>query len=468
MAVRKVVLIPGDGIGPEISEVVKSIFAALSVPIEWVHARAGLCVTAAGLGVTAEVKSGLPQQSLDLIKAHKVALKGPTTTPSGSGHQSINVLLRKKLGLFANVRPARNLPGVTTRFSGVNLVIVRENIEDTYGGIEYMHSPGVVQGLKLISLLGSERCIRFAFEYARANGRVRLVCGHKANIHKLADGMFLRVFNEIKEEYADITASDILIDNLCMQLVSAPERFEVLVMPNLYGDIVSDLCAGLVGGLGVLPSANIGRSIAVFEAVHGSAPDIAGKGIANPTALLLSSVMMLRYLSLDEHAGKVEGAVMAALEAGERTRDLGGNLSTKEFGDCIVKRSMEISGKYSEPSHNVRTVMPPEKVSLRGTAVNAETVGVDVVVMSATTPVAPLAVGSLSLFGIANRGVKTVEGDTLLEHVDVYCLRYLSETVVSDSDFREVLQAIAQAGLHWVQLQKLVRYNGVNGFTEMR
>jgi isocitrate dehydrogenase (NAD+) len=326
---QTVTLIRGDGIGPEITAAVQEILDAAAVPIEWEEREAGLeCAQRWG--------TPLPAETLASILRNRVALKGPTTTPIGSGHKSVNVTIRKALDLFANVRPARSLPGVRTRFENVDLIVLRENIEDTYGGIEHWQTPDVVQQLRIITRPGSEVFIRFAFELARRQGRRRITCVHKANIHKMSDGLFRELFYRIAAEYPELHADDILIDNLCMQLVVNPERFDVLVLPNLFGDLVSDLCAGLVGGLGVAPGGNIGTGRAVFEAVHGSAPDIAGRGIANPTALLLSAVQMLHFLGLHRHAHRIEEAVRLTLASGIRTRDLGGNATTREFTRAVI------------------------------------------------------------------------------------------------------------------------------------
>jgi len=301
-ALTTVALLPGDGIGPEITRAVIRVLEAAEVPLAWECHEAGL-------GCIDKAPNGLPAETLEAIRQHRVALKGPTATPSGGGHKSVNVTIRKALDLYANVRPVRSLPGVKTRYDNVDLVIVRENIEDTYGGIEHRQSPEVVQCLKVITRPGSLAAARYAFELARTWGRKRVTCVHKANIHKMSDGLFLSCFQEVAAEYPEIVADDMLVDNACMQLVTAPEKFDVLVTPNLFGDIISDLAAGLVGGLGVAPAGNIGNSVAVFEAVHGTAPDIAGMGLANPTALLLSAVQMLRYLSLHTHADRVEAGL---------------------------------------------------------------------------------------------------------------------------------------------------------------
>lgn len=328
---RTLTLIPGDGIGPEISEAVTRILTAAGLQVNWDTQEGGEASALAGRGV-------MPDATIDSIAKNKIALKGPTTTPTGGGHQSANVTLRKRLDLYANVRPAKSLPGYKTRFDNVNMIIVRENTEDTYAGVEHMVAPNVAQCLKIITWEGSERVARYAFDMARKLKRKRVTCVHKANIHKLSDGLFLRAHEAVAKDFPDIQFDSIIVDNLCMQLVTRPEEFDVLVLPNLYGDIVSDLCAGLVGGLGVAPGANIGHNGAVFEAVHGSAPDIAGQGKANPTALLLSAVMMLQHMGELSMAERIEKALHTVLAEGKAlTRDLKGTASTMEFAEAIIR-----------------------------------------------------------------------------------------------------------------------------------
>ena len=327
-----ITLIPGDGIGPEVSESVVRIFKAAGLDIDWERHDAG---------VIAFEKSGetLPAALLDSIKRNKVALKGPVTTPIGQGFTSVNVGLRKALELYANLRPVRNLPGVESRYSDVDLVIVRENTEDLYAGLEHEVVPGVVESLKLITEKASPNIARFAFEFARRYGRERVTAIHKANIMKLSDGLFLESTRKVAREYSDVTYDERIVDAACMHLVMHPEKLDVLLLPNLYGDIVSDLCAGLVGGLGVVPGANHGRDAAVFEAVHGSAPDIALKNLANPTALLLSGLMMLDHIGERETAARIRAVLDAVLLDGRvRTRDLGGTASTTEFTDAICRQ----------------------------------------------------------------------------------------------------------------------------------
>lgn len=324
-------LIPGDGIGPEVTTAVTSVLGASGVLIEWDHQDAGL---------TAFNKVGqtLPQDLLDSVTRNKVALKGPCATPIGEGFSSVNVGLRKALDLYANLRPVRNLPGVPSRWSNVDLIIVRENTEDLYAGLEHVIVPGVVESLKIITAAASTRIAEFAFAHARRLNRKKVTAVHKANIMKLGDGLFLDSVRSVAARFPDMPYEEKIVDAACMHLVMRPEQFDVLVMPNLYGDIVSDLCAGLVGGLGVVPGANIGTSVAVFEAVHGSAPDIAGQNVANPTAMLLSAVMMLRHLGEGEAAGRVTAALDSVLAAGQvRTRDMGGTASTTEFARALCE-----------------------------------------------------------------------------------------------------------------------------------
>jgi isocitrate dehydrogenase (NAD+) len=326
-----ITLIPGDGIGPEVTDAVLKILRASGVAIDWEPQLAG---------VTAVEKTGspLPHEVLDSIRRNKVALKGPVTTPVGEGFTSVNVGLRKALDLYANLRPVWNMPGVPSRFEGVDLVIVRENTEDLYSGLEHEVVPGVVESLKIITERASTRIARFAFDYARRHGRKKVTAIHKANIMKLGDGLFLACARAVAREYSDVAYDEKIVDATCMHLVINPSQFDVLVMPNLYGDIVSDLAAGLVGGLGVVGAANLGVDAAVFEAVHGSAPDIAGKGIANPMALLLSAVLMLRHIGEGTTADRVMKALARVLSTGAtRTKDLGGSASTSAFADAICQ-----------------------------------------------------------------------------------------------------------------------------------
>lgn len=327
---REITLINGDGIGPEISDAVVKILAVSGVKINW-------DVQTAGADVIEKEGTPLPDRVLKSIRKNKVALKAPVTTPIGKGFRSVNVQLRKELDLYANLRPCKNLPNVKTRFDNVDIVVVRENTEDLYAGIERQVDVDTAESIKIITRKASTRIAKFAFDYAVKNNRKEVCVVTKANIMKLSDGLFLECFRKVAKDYPQIKTREILVDNLCMQLVQNPEQFDVLVLPNLYGDIVSDLCAGLIGGLGVAQGANIGYDCAVFEPVHGSAPDIKGQNKANPTALLLSAIEMLRYIGETLYAEKIEKALFKTLKEGDCTVDLGGTLSTTDFADAVIR-----------------------------------------------------------------------------------------------------------------------------------
>ena len=332
MAEHRVTCIPGDGIGPEIMAATKVALAATGVRIVWIDMEAGA-------DVMDKYGTPLPQRVIDSIRDTRVAIKGPITTPIGSGFRSVNVALRKELDLYANLRPAVSIPGVKSRFEGVDLVVVRENTEDLYAGVEHMVGKDAAESIKIITRYGSERIARFAFEYARREGRRKVTAVHKANIMKLSDGLFLDVARGMAANYPDIEFEDRIVDNMCMQLVQKPDLYDVLLCPNLYGDILSDLCAGLVGGLGVAPGANIGEGIAVFEPVHGSAPKYAGLDKADPTALILSAVLMLGHLGETEAAQVLFEAVRQVIGEGEHvTYDLGGRAGTAEMGRAVAER----------------------------------------------------------------------------------------------------------------------------------
>ena len=327
-----ITLIPGDGIGPEVSAAAVRILSATGIEFNWE-------TEIAGAGAIGEHGTALPPRVLTSVLKNKVALKGPTETPVGTGHRSVNVELRKQLDLYANLRPVKTLPGIKSRYDGVDLIVVRENTEDLYSGLEHVVVPGVVESIKIITEKASTRIARFAFEYARTHGRKRISAVHKANIMKLSDGLFLDCCRKVARDYPEIQYDEIIVDNCCMQLVLDPTRFDMLLLENLYGDIVSDLCAGFIGGLGMAPGANIGEAGAVFEAVHGSAPDIAGKNLANPMALVLSATMMLDHLGELDAARRVREAVYAVLAEGKKlTRDLGGTAGTTEITEAIAAR----------------------------------------------------------------------------------------------------------------------------------
>ena len=325
-----VTLIPGDGIGPEVVAAAVRVLEATGVAFEFETQDAGA-------GTVGREGVALPPRVLESIRKNKVALKGPTGTPVGTGHRSVNVELRKTLDLYANVRPVRTLPGVKSRYDGVDLVVFRENTEDLYSGLEHVVVPGVVESIKIITEKASTRIARYAFAYARSHGRKRVTAVHKANIMKLSDGLFLDCCRKVAEEYEDVTYDEMIVDNCCMQLVLDPTRFDCLLLENLYGDIVSDLCAGFIGGLGMAPGANIGEHTAVFEAVHGTAPDIAGKNKANPMALILSAAMLLEHVGEHDAARRVREAVNTVLREGKHlTGDLGGHAGTSEVAEAIA------------------------------------------------------------------------------------------------------------------------------------
>lgn len=327
---RTVTLINGDGIGPEVVGATVEVLKAMNAPLEFEYCEAGA-------EVVARTGTNLPRETIESVLRNGVALKGPTETKVGQGLPSANVALRKALDLYASLRPVRSIPNVKTRYEDVDLLVVRENTEDLYAGLEHIVVPGVVESLKIITEKASTRIARSAFEYARLNGRKKVSAVHKANIMKLSDGLFLDCCRRVAREFTDIEYDEVIVDAVCMQLVLDPQRFDVLVMENLYGDIISDLCAGMVGGLGLVPGSNLGERCGVFEAVHGTAPDIAGKGLANPTALMMSAVLMLKWLELPELGDRLERALFTVYAEGlARTRDLGGEATTAEFTRAVI------------------------------------------------------------------------------------------------------------------------------------
>src|SRR5215831_10228561 len=325
-----VTLISGEGIGPEVASATRRILAASGVEIEWeeISGRAGQSI---------DQGQRVNQAAIDSVRRNRVALKGPMATAIAGGPPSVNVALRKSLDLYANLRPVKNVPGVKSHFEGVDLIIVRENTEDLYSGLEHEVVPGVVESLKIITEKASTRIARFAFDYARRHGRKKIHAIHKANIMKLSDGLFLKSVRLVAAQFPEIEYKELIVDNACMQAVLNPQQFDVMLLPNLYGDVMSDLAAGLVGGLGVVPSGNIGDNGAMFEAVHGTAPDIAGKGLANPTALLMSSILMLNYLGERSAAERIETALIKVYKEGKHvTKDVGGSATTDQFTDAVV------------------------------------------------------------------------------------------------------------------------------------
>jgi isocitrate dehydrogenase len=469
-----VTLIPGDGIGPECVDSARRIVEAAGAPIEWEPAEAGAAVFTKGIA------SGVPQETMDSIARTRVALKGPLETPVGFGEKSANVTLRKLFETYANVRPVREMPGVKTPYSGrgIDLVVVRENVEDLYAGIEYMQTPGVAQALKLISAKGSERIARFAFEYARSEGRTKVACATKANIMKFSEGEMKRAFEKVAPDYPEIEPWHVIVDNAAHQLVKRPEQFEVLVMTNMNGDILSDLSSALIGGLGFAPSANVGNEVAIFEAVHGSAPKYAGKNVINPTAVILSAVLMLRYLGLFDQAAAVEHAVFVTLESGVLTGDVLGydrGTPTTDYTDAIIGNL----GKKTE-TYTVREVKPlslpkldddPDYVKPASRAV----VGLDVFVES---PLTASELGAslmelthdtrLSLKMISSRGTKVFPPTgALTETGDHFRCRFIIKENPGDLPDEDVNQLLARISRRhrWMHIEKLQEFDGELGFT---
>jgi isocitrate dehydrogenase len=472
---KLVTLIPGDGVGPECVRAAQRIVEASGARISWEERSAGASVFRQGIA------SGVPPETIESIRRTRVVLKGPLETPVGFGEKSANVTLRKLFETYGNIRPVRELPGVNTPYSGrgIDLVVVRENVEDLYAGIEHMQTPGVAQCLKLISSKGCEKVVRLAFELAVAEGRHRIHCATKSNIMKLTEGTLKRTFERVSREYPGIEAQHIIVDNCAHQLVKKPEQFEVIVTTNMNGDILSDLTSALVGGLGFAPSANIGNEVAIFEAVHGSAPKYAGKNMVNPTAVVLSAVMMLRHLGEFDAAAAIENAILVTLEEGKvRTGDVVGydkGASTTAFAEAIVANL----GRTSE-RHRARTYLPirlPEVDPAPDTVRPKErrVVGVDIFVESALSSEAlgqsleQLAEGTLlKLKMISNRGTK-VYPDTgaITDCVDHWRCRFIArdgKADLADSAIFHLLQRVA-AHHGWMHLEKLQEFDGATGFT---
>ncbi|HET7677318.1 MAG TPA: NADP-dependent isocitrate dehydrogenase [Candidatus Limnocylindrales bacterium] len=480
----RVTLIPGDGVGPEVVRSARRIIEAAGVPIEWEEAQAGAEVFRRG------DSSGVPRETQESIARTRVVLKGPLETPVGFGEKSANVTLRKQFETYANVRPARELPGVPTRYrgEGVDFVVVRENVEDLYAGIEHMQSPTVAQALKVISRKGSEKVIRYAFELARREGRTMVTCASKANILKLTEGLFKRVFEEMAPDYPEIEAQHLIVDNVAHQMAKDPAQFDVLVMTNMNGDILSDLASGLVGGLGFACSGNYGDDVAIFEAVHGSAPKYAGKDVINPTALILSSVLMLRHIGHDDAADTIEDAVLATLESGQavtqdlarQTGDVEHTTSTSGFTDAIIANLGQTASSGSVRAR--RRAAPLEAVEARSTArgragaaasVERRQDGVDVMIES-DLPVEELGQSLEALAGdrlrlafISSRGTKVYPSAGLeVDHVDWYRARFRAAEggELEEQDLVALLGRIAERH-RWTQLERLQSFDGEAGYT---
>jgi isocitrate dehydrogenase len=465
---KRVTLIAGDGIGPEVVGATRRIIEAAGVAIAWEEREAGAEVFKRGL------PSGVPAETIDSIRETRVALKGPLETPVGFGEKSANVTLRKLFETYANVRPVREMPGVPTRYAGagVDLVIVRENVEDLYAGIEHVQTPGVAQCLKLMSRKGCEKIVRLAFELARAEGRRKVHCATKANIMKFTEGLLKKTFEAVAPEYPEIEAQHIIVDNCAHQLVRAPQQFDVIVTSNMNGDILSDLASGLIGGLGFAPGANLGADVAIFEAVHGSAPKYAGKNVINPSAVLLSGVMMLRHLDEFAAAQAIEHALLVTLEEGVFTRDVrpDGSVSTSAFTDRVIANL----GRRSE-RWRVRDYRPMKSVALPAApdfvhAARRRTVGADVFVESALTPgqlgqhLDALVEGSpVRLKMISNRGTKVYsDNGAMTDCVDHWRCRFVARDAavdVDDATLFDLLRRVAAAH-RWMHLEKLQEFDG--------
>jgi isocitrate dehydrogenase len=472
---KLVTVIPGDGIGPECVNSAKALIAAAGVPIEWEEVHAGEAVFKKG------IPSGVPTETIESISKTRVVLKGPLSTPVGFGEKSANVTLRKLFETYGNIRPVREMPGVKTPYSGrgIDLVVVRENVEDLYAGIEHMQSPGVAQCLKLISRKGCEKIVRLAFEFTRAEGRKKLHCATKSNIMKMTEGLLKRTFEEIAKEYPDIASEHIIIDNCCHQLVKKPEQFDVIVTTNMNGDIMSDLTSALVGGLGFAPGANIGSEVAIFEAVHGSAPKYAGKNVINPTAVVLSGVMMLRHLGEFEAAAKIENALMVTFEQGKLPRDVVGDekgISTTALTDAIIANFGKQSDKY-----RIRDYKPiklhtfptaPDTVKPKSRRV----LGADVFVESPLLPaelgpsLESLAEGSpLKLKMISNRGTQVYPAKgAITDCVDHYRCRFVLRDAAGQLGDADLLALVSKiAGKHaWMHIEKLQEFDGAASYTK--
>ena len=470
-----VTVIPGDGIGPECVEAAVAVIDAVGVDISWEEQHAGERVFARG------VASGVPPETIESINRTRVVLKGPLGTPVGHGEKSANVTLRKLFETYANIRPVRELPGVTTRYSGagVDLVVVRENVEDLYAGIEHMQTPGVAQCLKLISRKGCEKIVRLAFEFARSEGRRSVACATKSNIMKLTEGEMKRTFERIAPEYPEIESWHVIIDNCAHQLVKKPEQFDVIVTTNMNGDIISDLTSALVGGLGFAPSANLGSNVAIFEAVHGSAPKYAGRNVINPSAVILSSVMMLKYLGEFEAAETMEHAVLTTLQQGHLTGDVVGydaGVSTSEFTKAIIGNLGHRVDGYAVRRASPISIPPamPDPITVRPTT--REIVGTDIFVETGAMPadlgprLERLAEGTvLRLKMISNRGTKVYpDGNANIDVVDQYRCRFVrrdDQRGLTHAEVRELLGRI-EVEQRWCHVELLQHFDGEPGFTK--
>lgn len=469
---RTVTLIYGDGIGPEVVGAARRIIDATGVSINWEVCEAGANVFKKGIG------SGVPQETIDSITRTRLALKGPLETPIGYGEKSANVTLRKLFETFGNIRPVRELPNVPSPYQGrkIDFVIVRENVEDLYAGIEHMQTDEVAQCLKLISRKGSEKIARLGFELARAEGRKIVHCATKANIMKLSEGMLKRTFEEIALDYPDIQAHHIIVDNCAHQLVRFPEKFEIIVTTNMNGDILSDLGSGLIGGLGFAPGANIGSDIAIFEAVHGSAPKYAGTNTINPTAVILSAVMMLRYMEEFKAANAIEQAIIVTLESKIGTQDVFGSsaVSTSAFTDAVIDNLGKTSDAWKSRAYKKISIPQPGDLKVLAAA-DRRIAGVDVFIESSLSAdelgktMTEAAIPNLELKNISNRGVKVFpSAGTNLDTVDLWCGRYLLKDATQSLTHAEVIELLKKLTQkhHWVHIELLNVINGKDGFSK--
>jgi isocitrate dehydrogenase len=475
---KLITVIPGDGIGPECVNATLKIIEATGVKIEYEEVHAGERVFKQGIA------SGVPQETIESIRKTRCVLKGPLGTPIGYGEKSANVTLRKLFETYGNIRPVRELPGVTTPYSGrgIDLVVVRENVEDLYAGIEHLQTPGVAQCLKLISEKGCEKIARLAFEFARSEGRKSVACATKSNIMKMTEGLLKRTFERVAKEYSDIESWHVIIDNCAHQLVKKPEQFEVIVTTNMNGDIISDLTSALIGGLGFAPSANLGSDIAIFEAVHGSAPKYAGKNVINPTAVLGSGILMLRYLGEFEAASKIENALLVTLEEGKvRTGDVvgydsGKNCTTDQFTAEVIKNLGKKSTKWKVREY--KPIKMPQ-VSTEPAYVKAKSrrvAGVDLFVEANLFPeelgkkMEALTVGTpVTLKAISSRGTKVYPPTgTVLDVTDMYTCRFMARDTTADLNDTQILELIQKVGgqLKWTHIEKLNEIDGQPGWTK--
>ncbi len=468
-------VIPGDGIGPEVVAAALRVISAIGVKLDVEEHEAGAEVFKKGIA------SGVPKETIESIERTRVVLKGPLETPIGYGNKSANVMLRTLFETFGNLRPVRELPGVKTPFSGrkLDIVIVRENVEDLYTGIEYMQTPGVAESLKLISRSGCEKIVQLAFEYAITAGRKRVHCATKANIMKLSEGLLQHTFEEISREYPQITSKHILIDNCAHQLAMRPEQFDVIVTTNMNGDILSDLTSGLTGGLGFAPSANIGHDVSIFEAVHGSAPDIAGKNIANPTALIFSAAMMLRHIGEGKAANEVEQAILVTLESGIRSGDMAGDAkpaSTSEFADAVIANLGRTSSTAPARPYQAIKLTPRSPAVHTLPTQSRQVVGVDVYMETDKLPgelaeklEAALNGSNVRLQMISNRGTVVYPAtDLKVSLVDHFRCRFVpweSSKELSDDDILEILNRVRNVG-KWMHIEKLQQFDGVDAFSK--